>query len=101
MQTKIPPHILDHLQQNGVSTEFYDQMDEQFGQELLPKLDAVGLTLGDYAIAVLRLGRHPNDLEIGLIGTMWSEHSGYVHSKPLFVIFDEVNDRLSITTSDG
>ncbi|TMB99327.1 MAG: phosphoribosylformylglycinamidine synthase subunit PurL [Chloroflexi bacterium] len=30
-----------------------------------------------------RLGREPNELELGLFGALWSEHCGYKNSKPL------------------
>src|SRR2546422_3149364 len=30
-----------------------------------------------------RLGRAPNELELGMFGAIWSEHCGYKNSKPL------------------
>ncbi|MDA1188664.1 MAG: phosphoribosylformylglycinamidine synthase subunit PurL, partial [Chloroflexi bacterium] len=37
----------------------------------------------EYEAIVERLGREPNHLELGLFGSLWSEHCGYKHSKPL------------------
>ncbi|MBX6377171.1 MAG: phosphoribosylformylglycinamidine synthase II, partial [Clostridia bacterium] len=42
---------------------------------------AVGLTDAEYERAVRLLGREPNDLELGLIGVMWSEHCSYKSSR--------------------
>ena len=30
-----------------------------------------------------QLGREPNNVELGMFGSLWSEHCGYKHSKPL------------------
>lgn len=65
-------------------------------RELLVRLEfyAVSHTESVASAIVKALGRMPNDLETALIGTMWSEHSGYNHSKPLLEVFDEVNAKL-------
>lgn len=47
------------------------------------ELDVLALTEAEYDTIVKRLGREPNDLELGLFGSLWSEHCGYKHSKPL------------------
>ncbi|SVD61497.1 uncharacterized protein METZ01_LOCUS414351, partial [marine metagenome] len=47
------------------------------------ELDELALTEAEYATIVERLGREPNALELGLFGSLWSEHCGYKHSKPL------------------
>ncbi|MDP8921459.1 MAG: phosphoribosylformylglycinamidine synthase subunit PurL, partial [Chloroflexota bacterium] len=36
-----------------------------------------------YTATVERLGREPNDVEVGILSAMWSEHCGYKHSRPL------------------
>ncbi|MBE0415639.1 MAG: phosphoribosylformylglycinamidine synthase II, partial [Dehalococcoidia bacterium] len=46
-------------------------------------LDEVALSEAEYELIVQRLGREPNLVEIGLFGSLWSEHCGYKHSKLL------------------
>ena len=46
-------------------------------------LDELALSEREYEAIVERLGREPNHLELGLFGSLWSEHCGYKHSKPL------------------
>jgi len=46
-------------------------------------LQEVALTPDEYREAVRILGRHPNHVELGIIGALWSEHCGYKTSKPL------------------
>jgi phosphoribosylformylglycinamidine synthase II len=46
-------------------------------------LDAVALTNNEYEQLQARLGRIPNDVELGVFGSLWSEHCGYKHSKLL------------------
>ena len=60
-------------------------------------LDQLALSTAEYEAIVERLGREPNELEIGLFGSMWSEHCGYKHSKPLLRMFDTVSDRLLVS----
>jgi phosphoribosylformylglycinamidine synthase len=50
-------------------------------------LREVALTRDEYDEACRRLGRRPNALELGIIGSMWSEHCGYQHSRPLLKRF--------------
>jgi phosphoribosylformylglycinamidine synthase II len=47
------------------------------------QLAEVALTREEYALAVQRLGRLPSEVELGVIGALWSEHCGYKTSKPL------------------
>ena len=49
-------------------------------------LDQLALSEGEYDAIVERLGREPNRLELGLFGSLWSEHCGYKHSKPLLAM---------------
>ena len=42
-----------------------------------------GLTEDEYRAIVTRLGREPNDVELGMFGAMWSEHCAYKHSRAL------------------
>ncbi len=46
-------------------------------------LDEVALSEKEYELIVQRLGREPNEVELGMFGSLWSEHCGYKHSKPL------------------
>ena len=46
-------------------------------------LDAVALSREEYELLVQRLGREPNEVELGMFGSLWSEHCGYKNSKPL------------------
>ena len=46
-------------------------------------LDDLALSEQEYEAIVERLGREPNDLELGLFGSLWSEHCAYKHSRPL------------------
>ncbi|HEX77876.1 MAG TPA: phosphoribosylformylglycinamidine synthase subunit PurL [Dehalococcoidia bacterium] len=50
-------------------------------------LDEVALSEEEYQLIVERLGREPNHIELGLFGSLWSEHCGYKHSKPLLKMF--------------
>ena len=43
----------------------------------------VGLTESEYSRIIELLGREPNDLELELIGVMWSEHCSYKSTRPL------------------
>ena len=59
-------------------------------------LDALALSEKEYEAIVERLGREPNELELGLFGSLWSEHCGYKHSKPLLKMFDSDSERLLV-----
>ncbi|HET8944821.1 MAG TPA: phosphoribosylformylglycinamidine synthase subunit PurL, partial [Dehalococcoidia bacterium] len=47
------------------------------------KLDEIALSRDEYDLVVERLGREPNEVELGMFGALWSEHCGYKNSKPL------------------
>ena len=47
------------------------------------QLAAVALTDEEYDAIVQRLGREPNELELGMFGALWSEHCSYKTSKSL------------------
>ncbi len=57
-------------------------------------LDKVALSEEEYDLIVQRLGREPNEVEIGLFGSLWSEHCGYKHSKPLLKLFPSTGKRV-------
>jgi phosphoribosylformylglycinamidine synthase len=46
-------------------------------------LEDVALSEEEYRLIVKKLGREPNIVELGMFGSLWSEHCGYKHSKPL------------------
>lgn len=46
-------------------------------------LDEIALSETEYQLIVERLGREPNEVELGMFGALWSEHCGYKHSKAL------------------
>jgi len=50
-------------------------------------LDQIALSRDEYTLVVERLGREPNELELGMFGAMWSEHCGYKNSRPLLSLF--------------
>jgi len=57
-------------------------------------LDEVALSQQEYELIVHRLGREPTIVEVGMIGSLWSEHCGYKHSKPLFKLFPTPDRRV-------
>lgn len=50
-------------------------------------LNELALSDSEYQLILQRLGREPNKVELGLFGSLWSEHCGYKHSKPLLKLF--------------
>ena len=57
-------------------------------------LDQIALSLDEYDLLAERLFRAPNDLELGIIGALWSEHCGYKNSKLLLRLFPTRGDRV-------
>src|SRR5439155_4968582 len=57
-------------------------------------LSEIALTRNEYRQIVERLGRHPNELELGMFGAMWSEHCGYKNSRPLLKRFPTTGPRV-------
>lgn len=55
-------------------------------------LDAVALSRAEYDLLIQQLGRHPNEVELGMFGSLWSEHCGYKNSKPLLRLFPTGGD---------
>ncbi len=50
-------------------------------------LEQIALTRDEYALILERLDRAPNEVELGMIGALWSEHCGYKNSRPLLKRF--------------
>ncbi len=57
-------------------------------------LDAVALSRDEYDTLVARLRREPNELELGVFGSLWSEHCGYKNSRPLLRLLPSSGDRV-------
>ncbi len=57
-------------------------------------LAQIALSRDEYELACERLGRAPTDVELGMIGALWSEHCGYKHSRPLFHHFPTEGERI-------
>jgi phosphoribosylformylglycinamidine synthase len=51
------------------------------------ELKRISMSLEEYEMVKSILGREPNDLELGMIAVMWSEHCGYKHSKKTLKLF--------------
>ena len=63
-------------------------------------LEELAISSAEYEVIVERLGREPNHLELGLFGSLWSEHCGYKHSKPLLKLFASDNPRLLVNPGE-
>ncbi len=50
-------------------------------------LEDVALSQEEYELIVRKLGREPTFVELGMFGSLWSEHCGYKHSKALLGMF--------------
>ena len=46
-------------------------------------LHQLSLSRDEYQLILDRLGRAPNEVELGMLGALWSEHCGYKNSRPL------------------
>ena len=59
-------------------------------------LEALAISEAEYEAIVERLGREPNELELGLFGSLWSEHCAYKHSKPLLRMLPNTSPRMLV-----
>ena len=59
-------------------------------------LDELALSRAEYEAIADRLGRLPDPLELGLFGSLWSEHCGYKHTKRLIKTLPSQSDRLLV-----
>ena len=60
------------------------------------EIAAEGIKPEEYQEIVNRLGRHPNQAELGMFGVMWSEHCCYKNSRPLLSQFPTTGDRVLV-----
>lgn len=58
------------------------------------KLKEVALTEDEYQHLCEQLGREPNDVELGMVGVLWSEHCSYKTSKALLRRLPHDGDRV-------
>ncbi len=64
--------------------------------EITPEILAeVALTQDEYHLVVEKLGRAPNEVELGMFGAMWSEHCGYKTSRPLLRLLPTEGPRIA------
>tara|TARA_Y100001960_G_scaffold31514_1_gene27690 strand:- start:800 stop:3013 length:2214 start_codon:yes stop_codon:yes gene_type:complete len=68
-----------------------------FDQQIL---DELAISESEYEMIIDKLGREPNSLELGLFGSLWSEHCGYKHSKPLLRAFSSDSPRLLVKAGE-
>ena len=59
-------------------------------------LDEIALTRGEYERIVQKLEREPAPVELGMFGSLWSEHCGYKHSKPLLRMFPTTGEAVQV-----
>ena len=59
-------------------------------------LDEVALSEKEYQLIVEKLGREPSEVELGMFGSLWSEHCGYKHSKALLKQLPSKSKRLLV-----
>jgi len=57
-------------------------------------IEELSLSLEEYRLIVERLGREPNEVELGMFGALWSEHCGYKNSKPLLRMLPNSGPRI-------
>jgi len=53
-----------------------------------------GLTKEEYEIIRENLGRDPNEVELGLLGALWSEHCSYKSSKNILKMFPTKGEKV-------
>ena len=63
-------------------------------------IEELSLSLEEYGLIVEKLGREPNEVELGMFGALWSEHCGYKNSKPLLRMLPNSGPRI-LTTMGG
>ena len=59
-------------------------------------LDEVALSEKEYQLIVEKLGRETSEVELGMFGSLWSEHCGYKHSKALLKQFPSRSKRVLV-----
>ena len=57
-------------------------------------LSQVAMSREEYGRLLDMLERDPTEVELGMVGALWSEHCGYKHSKPLFHHFPSTGEKV-------
>ena len=57
-------------------------------------LDRIALSRSEYELIVSRLGREPNEVELGMFGALWSEHCSYKNSRSLLAMLPSTGQRI-------
>ena len=57
-------------------------------------LAQIALSRAEYERLLSMLDREPTEVELGMVGALWSEHCGYKHSRPLFHHFPTEGPRV-------
>jgi len=60
------------------------------------QLEEIALSRREYNLIVKLLGREPTYVELGLFGSLWSEHCGYKHSKALLKMFPSMGKHVLV-----
>ncbi len=63
-------------------------------------LAQIALSRDEYIRSCELLERPPTEVELGMIGALWSEHCGYKHSRPLFHHFPTEGERILTALGD-
>ena len=63
-------------------------------------LESLAISSDEYQAILELLGRVPNELELGLFGSLWSEHCGYKHSKPLLKLLPKDSSRTLVSSGE-
>jgi phosphoribosylformylglycinamidine synthase subunit PurL len=63
-------------------------------------LAQVAMSREEYERLLDLLDREPTDVELGMVGALWSEHCGYKHSKPLFHHFPSTGQYVLTKTGE-
>jgi phosphoribosylformylglycinamidine synthase II len=63
-------------------------------------LEDVALSEEEYQLIVKMLGREPTMVELGMFGSLWSEHCGYKHSKPLLKLLPSQSPRVLVSPGE-
>ena len=63
-------------------------------------LDEIALSQEEYQLIVKQLGREPTEVELGMFGSLWSEHCGYKHSKALLKQFPTSGTHIMVKSGE-
>ena len=78
----------DHIAQLGYPLEDVILFEASLEDDLRQFIEHLALSTAEYYKICKTLERTPQPTELGMFGAMWTEHSGYAHSKELLVVFD-------------